>query len=168
MIMSTPALAVAFAGMLPLMLYTMWSDLKRMIIPNAVCLAVFGIFLATGSWGLDLPTFGWRILHAVIAFGVGFLVFQVSGGNIGGGDIKLIVAFVPFIPGAGATTVIFLFSVIALATIALFLAARWVLRGRDVGYAAFNQKMYLPAGISLGVTVLIYMGLELARALGIA
>ena len=73
-LLSTPALAAAFAAILPLMLFVIYSDMKTMRIPNKAVIAVFVVFLATASWGLPLDSFLWRLLAGVIAFFYGFLI----------------------------------------------------------------------------------------------
>ena len=66
----TPALWVAFAAMVPLMVLTAWWDLKFLKIPNNLVIAVLGTFVIVGLWGLPLETFAWRLLYGVIAAGV--------------------------------------------------------------------------------------------------
>lgn len=158
----TTALWLAFAGMVPLMLVVIVSDLKRMKIPNAVVLAVIVLFLVTGIWGLPLDVFAWRIAHGVIALVLGFLLFSVGGGHVGAGDLKLIAALTPFVPGAHLATVLFLFAVAAFALLIAHQVVRIATRRRETGWKAFDQAVYLPAGVALGVTMIAYMGLELA------
>lgn len=171
MIMSMPALAVAFAALVPLMLFTIWKDVKDMLIPNRVVLAVFAVFLATGSWGLEPMDFVYRILQGVAVFFLAYLIFQLASGSgiVGGGDLKLIAAFSPFVPYEGVSFLIILYVVLSIAMAILFLVLRWILKGHDTGYAAFNQefsmKVRVPAGVALGLTILIFVGSYVLEAM---
>lgn len=165
MTMTTPALTVAFLGMLPLVLVVIASDLKRMKIPNWTVGAIFVLFLATGSWGLPLDVFGWRILYAVIALVLGFGLYSVASGGIGAGDLKLIAAFVPFVPGSGVTTVMLLFVISAFGLVLVHQAARIATRKRETGWKSLDQAVYLPAGVALGLTMVVFLGLDLGSRL---
>ena len=158
----TTAVWLAFAGMVPLMLAVIVSDLKRMKIPNMVVLGVILLFLVTGIWGLPLDVFAWRIAHGMIALVLGFLLFSVAGGSVGAGDLKLIAALTPFIPGSALSTVLFLFAVAGLSLLVVHQLVRLATRRRATGWKAFDQAVYLPAGVALGVTMIAYMGIELA------
>lgn len=165
MIMSDAALGIALAGLVPLLAYIMWSDMKAMRIPNIAVLLIFLVFLATGSWGLPLETFLWRIGHTVIAFGVGWGIFQISGGKIGGGDLKLLIALVPFVPGSAVGIVLLMWAVITLVSLGGFFLARRLIGERETGYIALSQKAYFPAGVPIGLTMILFLGLSLAKAL---
>ena len=160
--METMPMLVALAAMLPLMLYVMWSDLKSLRIPNWVVLAVLSVFVATGIWGLPFETFLWRLAHGLIFLAVGFAVFAVGRGKVGGGDMKLVAALVPFVAGAHALLILVIYTVVTFAGLFVHRLIRAYLRGRQTGWLAFDQKIYFPVGVILGVTILIYLGLEVA------
>lgn len=160
--MATPALATATAAMAVLMALTAWFDLKALRIPNWCVLAVLGVFLVTGLWGLPLELFGWRLLQGVIVLVVGFGLYTVSGGHVGGGDIKMIAALTPFIAGPDVGFVLLIFALLSLAGIMLHRLARAVLRERKTGWAALDQRRFFPVGLLLGGTIMIYLGVELA------
>ena len=160
--METTPLIVALVAMTPLMVYVMWSDLKSLRIPNWVVLAVLGIFLVTGLWGLPLETFLWRLVHAAVFLAIGFAIFAVAGGKVGAGDMKLIAVLVPFIAGAHAMFVLLVYTIVTFAGLMIHRMIRAYLRGRKTGWLALDQQIYYPVGLILGVTILIYLGVEVA------
>lgn len=160
--MDTTPLIVALTAMTPLMLYVIWSDLKSLRIPNWVVLAVVAVFLVTGLWGLPLETFLWRLVHGLVVLVIGFLIFAVAGGKVGGGDMKLVAALVPFIAGAHAILVLGIYAVVTFAGLFVHRLIRAYLRGRQTGWLALDQKIYFPVGLILGLTILIYLGAEVA------
>lgn len=73
---------------LALLAWAAWSDYRRLLIPNRLCL---GLFVLYGAWlpvsGLALADIGWSA-----ACGAGLFVFGTflfARGMIGGGDVKL-------------------------------------------------------------------------------
>ena len=160
--METAALAVATAAMAVLMLITAWFDLKALRIPNWCVLAVLGIFLVTGLWGLPFDVFAWRLLHGVIVLFLGFGLYSIGAGHVGGGDIKMIAALTPFIPGSDVGFVLVLFALLAIVGLVVQRLVRAVLRGRKTGWAALDQRRFFPVGLLLGGTIMIYLAVELA------
>jgi prepilin peptidase CpaA len=160
--METQALMAATAVMAVLMGLAAWFDLKALRIPNWCVIAVVGLFIVTGLWGLPLDVFAWRFLHGVIALVVGFGLYSISGGNVGGGDIKLIAALTPFIAGPDVGRVLLIFVVLSFTGLLIHRFARGLLRDRKTGWAALDQKRFFPAGLLLGGTIMIYLGVELA------
>ncbi|MEM7497349.1 MAG: prepilin peptidase [Pseudomonadota bacterium] len=171
MIMSEQALIVATVGLTPLLLYVMYSDVKDGRIPNIACLLVLAVFLATGSWGLPLETFLWRLAYVVIAFFVGWGLFTISGGAVGGGDIKIVIALVPFVPGVHVGSALIIWSACALFSVLLFLIVRKVMKRRDTPFSSLNQenakgilglrRLWLPVGFSISMAMFIYLGLAI-------
>ncbi|MEL6765870.1 MAG: prepilin peptidase [Pseudomonadota bacterium] len=173
MIMSQPALIAAIVGLTPILLYIMYSDVKDGRIPNIACLMVVVVFLATGSWGLPLETFLWRIGHLVIAFFAGWALFTVAGSVVGGGDIKIVIALVPFVPAPYVGSAMVIWSLCALFSVVLFLIVRRVMKNRETPFISLNQenakglkrlgKLWLPVGFSISLATFIYLGLVLAH-----
>jgi len=162
--METEALLAATAAMAVLMSVMAWYDLKALRIPNWTVLAVLAVFLVAGFWGLPWELVLWRLLHGVIVLFVGFGLYTISGGNVGGGDVKMIAALTPFVAGLSAVGfVLITFALSAFAGLLLHRFARALIRGRTTGWAAFDQKRFFPAGLLLGVTIMIYLGVELAN-----
>jgi prepilin peptidase CpaA len=160
--MEMQALIAATAVMAVLMGLTGWFDLKALRIPNWCVLAVVALFIVTGLWGLPLDVFAWRFLHGVIVLFVGFGLYSISGGHVGGGDIKMIAALTPFIAGKDLLFVLMVFALLSFAGVMLHRFVRAMLRDRKTGWAALDQKRFFPAGLLLGGTIMIYLGLKLA------
>lgn len=160
--METQALVVATAAMAVLMAVISWFDLKVLRIPNWSVLAVLGVFVVTGLWGLPLDVFAWRLLHGVIVLVVGFGLYTLAGGNVGGGDVKMIAALTPFIPGAHLGFVLIVFALLSVAGLIVHWLVRRLLRERKTGWAALDQRRFFPVGLLLGGTIMIYLGMELA------
>lgn len=171
MIMSQPALIAATVGLTPLLLYVMYTDVKTGRIPNIACLLVLGVFLATGSWGLPLETFLYRLLYVVVAFFIGWGLFTVTSGIVGGGDIKIVIALVPFVPGVFVGSALVIWSASALFSVLLFLTVRKVMKNRETPFVSLNQadakgvlglrRLWLPVGFSISMAMFIYLGLVL-------
>lgn len=160
--METQALAVATAAMAVLMILVTWFDLKQLRIPNWSVLAVLGVFVVTGLWGLPLESFAWRLLAGVIVLVVGFGLYSVGGGNVGGGDIKMMAALTPFVAARDVGFVLILFAGLSLLGIMLHKMVRARLRGRQTGWKALDQQRFFPVGLLLGATIMLYLGGELA------
>jgi len=161
--MDTQALIAATAVMAVLMSLAGWFDLKKLRIPNWCVVAVVGLFIVTGLWGLPLDVFAWRLLHGVIVLFVGFGLYSISGGNVGGGDIKLIAALTPFIAGTDLGFVLLVFALLSFTGLMIHRFVRAMLRDRKTGWAALDQKRFFPAGLLLGGTIMIYLGWQLAE-----
>jgi len=168
---ATPALWVAFAAMVPLMVWASWSDLKTLKIPNILVLAVLGVFIVTGLWGLPTDVFFWRLLHGVIVLFAGFAAF--SFGLIGGGDAKMAAALTPFIapPDLGQ-----FFIAYGVTTLLLLMVLRLVMqinRHRETGWLSVDQmkkparERVFPMGLIFGVTMVVYLGAHTLRAAGV-
>jgi prepilin peptidase CpaA len=160
--METQALIAATAVMAVLMGLAGWFDLKALRIPNWCVLAVVALYIVTGLWGLPLDVFAWRFLYGVIVLFVGFGLYSISGGHVGGGDIKLIAALTPFIAGKDLLFVLMVFALLSFAGLMLHRFVRATLRDRKTGWAALDQKRFFPAGLLLGGTIMIYLGWQLA------
>lgn len=160
--METNALAAATAAMAVLMTIMALYDLKALRIPNWTVLAVLAVFLVTGFWGLPWDTVLWRLLIGIIVLFVGFGLYTLSGGHVGGGDVKMIAALTPFVPGSAVGFVLITYALASFVGLFLHRFARAIIRDRKTGWAAFDQKRFFPAGLLLGVTIMIYLGLELA------
>lgn len=160
--METQALTAATAAMAVLMTLMAWYDLKALRIPNWTVVAVIGVFVVTGFWGLPWDTVLWRLLNGVIVLFVGYGLYSLSGGNVGAGDVKMIAALTPFITWPGLGFVMITYAAVSFAGLILHRFARALIRDRKTGWKAFDQKRFFPAGLLLGTTIMIYLGVELA------
>lgn len=164
--MDPAALAVATAAMAVLVLLIAYHDLKSLRIPNWTILAIVGVYVVTGLWGLPLDLFLWRLLYGVIVLFVGFGLYSISAGNIGGGDIKMIAALTPFIEGLrGLGYVLLTYAVVSIVGLMVLKLVRRMLRERTTGWEAFDQKRFFPAGLLLGITIMMYLAVTLGQRL---
>ena len=166
MMMETTALAVATAAMGVLMLMIAWYDLKELRIPHWTILGIVAVYVVTGLWGLPTHLFAWRLLYGVIVLLVGFGLYTVSGGNIGGGDIKMMAALTPFIGGLrDLGFVLMTYALVSIVGLIVLKIVRKFLRERHTGWKAFDQKRFFPAGLLLGLTIMLYLGVRLGQRL---
>jgi prepilin peptidase CpaA len=161
--LETQALIAATAVMAILMGLAGWFDLKALRIPNWCVLGVVALYVVTGLWGMPFYLFLWHFLYGVIALVLGFGLYSISGGQVGGGDIKLIAALTPFIAGPDVLFVLGIFAILSLIGLMLHRFVRGMLRDRKTGWAALDQKRFFPAGLLLGGTIMIYLGSQLAE-----
>lgn len=163
--MSALALAVhaVAAAVYPLAVsWAIVSDLKRLIIPNAACVAVAAAFLPAAL----LAGLGWQAiaLHygiAAVLLLAGTLLF--ARGLAGGGDVKLLAAVAVWIQPADLWTFVVLTSLIggALAVVVL-IAARLKRRMPALGRIAWLgdgriKPQQIPYGVAVGLAALAMM-----------
>lgn len=169
--LSTPALWIAFAAMIPLMVLTAWWDLKHLKIPNWLVLGVLATFLITGLWGLPLETFAWRLLYGAIALCLGFGLFALGG--IGGGDAKMLAALVPFAFPQDVVSILALYAILTLFLMMVLRIVMQVARHDETGWLAVDQlhkparERVFPMGLIFGSTMLIYLGINTAGSIGL-
>ena len=168
---ATPALWVAFAAMVPLMIWASWSDLRTLKIPNVLVLAVLGVFVITGLWGLPIDIFFWRLAHGVGVLLLGFVAF--SFGFIGGGDAKMAAALTPFIVPAELGKFLILYAVITLILLMVLRLIMQMNRHRDTGWLSIDQmkkparERVFPMGLIFGVTIVFYLAFHVLQAAGV-
>ena len=162
-----PALWVASATMIPLMLYTAWSDLKYLKIPNWIPLAVLGIYVVTGIWGLEMERFLWGLGAGVVTLVVFFVIWaiidSIGPGTLGAGDVKLLASLVPFVGLTEALDVLILLTIVIFVFAMVFLIA-WGFSRKRTGLASLDQsgrkvlKLPSPFGVALAFTAIIHFG----------
>ena len=173
--LETPALWVAFATMTPLMLFTAWHDIKYLKIPNWVPVSVLVIYCVTGLWGLPLDSFlrglGAGAVILAVFFGLWWLADTLRFGKLGGGDIKLLSALVPFVFLKDALNVLLIYTVLTLLVATATMVA-WGFRKNATGLASVDQsgkkvaQVASPFGVALGLTAIIYLGTHVQATMG--
>jgi len=163
--MDTYALIAATAAMSVLVVIIAWYDLKYLRIPNWSVLAIIAVFLGTASWGLPLDTFLWRIGYGVIVLFVGYGLWSLGAGHVGGGDIKMTAALAPFVGGADLALVLAVFAICAIVGIVLHRFVRARLKGRQTGWKSLDQKRVFPVGLLLGISIMAMLLTEVAARL---
>ena len=149
-----------FLGALPLCLYAAWSDLKFMIIPNWVSLGLIAVFTVLGLIFLPLPDVGWRLLAGLIVLVVGFILNAM--GLMGGGDVKMLSGFAPFIAIADIPDYLLILSVSLLMTLAIHRVAMRTgpIRRATPDWKSWTAGRYFPMGISIATAGLVYLGFK--------
>ena len=156
-----PALWLAIAAMLPLMALTAWYDLKHLRIPNWLALAVLGVFLVAGLWGLPLEAFLWRLGAGAAVLVAGFALF--AAGLVGGGDAKMAAALAPFVAAEDVPALLLLYAAVTLALLLLLRLAMHLARHRSTGWRAIDQasrparERVFPMGLIFAIAVTVYL-----------
>ena len=148
---------VPLAGFAGLMLTAAVEDLRRLVIPNAVVLALgvlWPLQLAAAP-AISFTSSATAVLCAASVFGAGALLF--SRGLMGGGDVKLLTAATLWAGPGGTPTLLIVTAVLGgLLTLALLspLALRAVFAPAAVAGAA-AKRMPVPYGVAIAGAALI-------------
>ncbi|MGR3321679.1 MAG: prepilin peptidase [Pseudooceanicola sp.] len=154
-ITSTSALALAIPA-IPLSLYTCWSDLRGMRIPNGTVLMLAGAFLLIGPFVLPFDTYLWRLSYLVIMLVAGILAN--AAGLVGAGDAKFVAAAAPYTAIGDLRFVIALFTANVLAAFATHRLAKYTgLRRLAPQWESWTRGKDFPMGLALGCTLSIYL-----------
>ncbi len=149
-----------FLGAMPFCLYAAFTDLKWMIIPNWVSIALVVVFVVLGLIFLPFSAIGWRLLIGFGVLAVGFVLN--AGGFIGGGDVKVLAGFTPFIAPGDYADYLLILSVSMLATLACHRLAKRsaVVRSLTPDWKSWDAGRLFPMGISLATAGLVYLGFK--------
>jgi prepilin peptidase CpaA len=162
--------AVLFAiFVLPICLYTVYTDLKYKKITNLTVWALFATFVVVGFFTMPLVDFAWRFSHWAIVFGIGLVLWFRH--QMGAGDVKFGAVMALFIH-PGDLPVLLWVAVASLigATIAILLAGKSPLRKLAPDWAAWTgkhatvgqgKKFTVPMGPALCLTLATYLVLGL-------
>ena len=149
-----------FVVVVPLMLLTIWFDLKQMRIPNKLTLTVVAAFLLVGVVFLTPQALAFRVLAALIVLTIGFVLYNF--GRIGGGDIKMIAAGALFVPVEDAGFVMMMLSALLILGLgALLVTRRLVPAHVAANWKALDRKSRYPMGLSIALTLIAYLGINL-------
>ena len=137
----------------PLLLWAAWSDLRRMIIPNACVLALGGAWLLLG-WLPGAPGSWWGgVLLAGFVLVIGFL--GNLAGLFGAGDAKMAAAIAPLFQGIGPDAVLMVIAIATLGGVGLhrFMRAVPCLRGICPDWDSWRSPKF-PFGLVLAALAL--------------
>lgn len=172
----TPALWVVIATMVPILLYTAWSDIKTLKIPNWIPLTILVIYLITGLWGLPLDVFLWGLGAGVITLVVFILLYALLDsmgiGGIGAGDLKLLSAVIPFMFAADLLMILVFYFIAVMAVWIVFTIA-WKRKQHESALASLNQegtrygRRTPPMGVAIAGAMIAYLAVMGLRAAGI-
>lgn len=154
-ISSLSALALAFPA-IPLSLYTCWSDLRGMRIPNGTVLLLAAAFLLIGPFVLTFDLYLWRLLQLVVVLLFGILAN--AGGLLGAGDAKFAAAAAPYVALGDLRFLIALFAANLLAAfITHRIAKHTPLRRLAPHWESWSRGRDFPMGLALGGTLSLYL-----------
>jgi prepilin peptidase CpaA len=96
----------------PFAIWSAWSDLKYMKIPNILVLLMAGAFVVSGPFLLDFDIYLWRLFGGFIVLVIGFVLFSIGG--FGGGDAKFGAAMALFVDHTHIASFLLLLAMFAL------------------------------------------------------
>jgi prepilin peptidase CpaA len=159
-ISSLSALILAIPA-IPLSLYTCWSDLRGMRIPNGTVLMLAGAFVLLGPFVLPFDIYLWRLLQLAVVLVLGIL-FNAAG-VMGAGDAKFIAAAAPYIALGDLRFLAALFTATVLAAFVTHrLAKHTPLRRLAPEWESWTRHRDFPMGLALGGTLSLYLLLGIA------
>ncbi|OWU86414.1 membrane protein [Oceanicola sp. 22II-s10i] len=151
--LSAAALAVPA---IPLSMFTCWSDMRGMRIPNGTVLLLAGAFVLIGPFVLPFDTYLWRLAQLAIVLVAG--IIANAGGLMGAGDAKFAAAAAPYIALGDLRFVIALFTACLLAAfVSHRLAKHTPLRRLAPDWESWSRGGDFPMGLALGGTLSIYL-----------
>ncbi|QFS81857.1 Type IV leader peptidase family protein [Roseivivax sp. THAF40] len=142
----------------PLCLYTCYTDMARMKITNPTVIALFVVFALVGLIALPFETYLWRYLHLVVVLIAGIALN--AGGVMGAGDAKFAAAAAPFIHLGDLRLLLVLFTgVLIAAFVAHRLARATPLTRLAPEWQSWHSGSKFPMGLALGGALALYLGL---------
>ena len=153
-------LQVALVSFFPfLMIYSAFSDLVSMTIPNKVSLALMAGFVPFAWWtGMDMETFAWHWALFAVVLVTAIVIFAF--GQIGGGDAKLAAATVLWLGWEHTLSYLFLASMIGAVLTIVMMRLRGNLIPARIVNVEWIARLYradsgIPYGIALGAAAMM-------------
>lgn len=146
---------------LPVALWTAWSDVKFMRIPNLAVLTLVAVWAVFGLIALPAEIWAWRWLSLVVVLAAGFALSLA--GLIGAGDAKFAAAMAPFVAVADLRLFLPLLAAVLLAAFAThrFLARVPAFRTRTADWESWRRKDF-PMGLALAGSLVFYLAMAAA------
>ncbi|CUH64234.1 Flp pilus assembly protein, protease CpaA [Thalassovita gelatinovora] len=145
-----------FVVSLPACLWSAWSDLRIMKIPNKAVMLLTIAFVVAAPFLMSLQQVGWQLLQLVILLLIGMVMN--GAGLIGAGDAKFTAAAAPYIMLGDWKLVVMLFATVTLASVATHrLAGLTPLRNLAPDWESWTRKGDFPMGLPLGFTLSLYL-----------
>jgi prepilin peptidase CpaA len=146
----------------PLFIWAAVCDLRAMLIPNWISIALALIFAIWAVLFVTPEDAAWRVFAGVVTLVVGIAL--VIFARMGGGDMKLMAAAAPFIAPGHLGAAMVLLSVCLLALLPCLAIARRVVRARaaPVQWVSLQPEMrQVPMGVSIAAAAVVYLALNL-------
>lgn len=148
-----------FPFVLPLCVYTCYTDMREMRITNGTVVTLFLVFVVIGPLALPFEDYLWRYAYfgAVLVAGMALN----AAGALGAGDAKFAAAAAPFIHIGDLRFLMVLFAATLLAAFASHRLAKYTpLRKIAPDWESWDAPAKkFPMGLALGGTLAIYLGL---------
>ncbi|SIS66298.1 prepilin peptidase CpaA [Roseivivax lentus] len=142
----------------PLCLYTCYTDMARMKITNPTVIALFAVFAAIGLIALPVETYLWRYAHFAVVLVAGIALN--AAGVMGAGDAKFAAAAAPFIHLGDLRLLMLLFAAVLLAAFVAHRTARATpLTRLAPDWASWHSGAKFPMGLALGGALALYLGM---------
>lgn len=148
---------------LPSCLWSAWSDVTRMKIPNRATDLMVGIYVVAGAalvlWGGD-PDWGWsdyfwRYAHFAVVLVIGMALNAAR--LMGAGDAKFLAAAAPFVALGDLGIVVTIYLACLVVTWAAHRAARASpLRALAPGWESWQTGKRFPMGLAFGTALPVY------------
>lgn len=146
---------------LPSCLWSAWSDMKSMKIPNRATDLMLAVFVVAGLF--LMPTWAdyfWRFAHFGVVLAVGLALNTIR--LMGAGDVKFLAAAAPFVALGDAGNMIWIYAACLLATFVLHRIARATpLRNLAPDWVSWTTGKRFPMGLAFGATMIAYFVLGL-------
>lgn len=153
----TPLQGMVFLAVtVPVLIYTVWTDLSRMKIYNRTVLLMFAVFVLVGPLVLPVDDYLNRYASFAIVLAFGF-VLTIAGG-VGGGDSKFAAAAAPFVAPEDIRLVVVLLCAASLAAVATHRIARAIpaIRRQAPDWHSWSEARDFPLGFALATTLILY------------
>ncbi|RPE67080.1 prepilin peptidase CpaA [Pacificibacter maritimus] len=142
----------------PLCFLAAFNDLARMKLPNAIAIAVVGLYIIIGPFLFSFDMYLWGFSHGAIMYFLGMFAFMFMG--VGAGDGKFAAAMAMFIPAADARFVVPLFCAFVLGAFVThrIFRALPIVRRATSDWVSWDDKKF-PVGLALAGTFVAYFGI---------
>jgi prepilin peptidase CpaA len=135
---------------LPVIFGSAISDFNHLKIRNVQVIVGLALFLVISPLLLDLNEISFRLLSAVLTFGICFILFSLR--LIGGGDAKMMPVVLLFVP---TDEVVLFLRIFAGALLLVSLGALFIQRSprlRRAGWTTAQERRQVPVGVAMALS----------------
>ena len=141
---------------IPLCLYTAYTDMASMRITNPTVIALASVFVVIGPIALPFETYLWHLLTMVVALIVG--IIMNAAGVMGAGDAKFIAAATPYVALGDLRLAMALFMATLIAAVMAHRGVKYTrLRKLAPHWTSWDQSKKFPMGLALGTALAFYL-----------
>ncbi len=146
-----------FPFVLPICLYTAFTDMREMRITNQAVILLALIFVIVGPFVMPFEVYLWRLLHMVIVLIAGMILN--AAGAMGAGDSKFIAAASPYVALGDLRLLMGLFAAALLGAFFTHRGTRLTPLRKIAPHWVSWERRKFPMGLALGFTLAAYLGL---------